>query len=182
MRLAVFGATGPTGLEVVQQALAQGHDVTALVRDPDKMAALVPNKDLKIEKMDFSSADTVEPHLQDKDVVLSCLGNDPSNPPFFLMRWIIKPLFLGRVLANMAQMEKYLQECGDINFTVVRPPHLTMGPVTDMQFCTEEGPQVLNTDGMRGMCRADVARFMLSTMSSEEWLRKCVAVIAVPKK
>ncbi|XP_078571504.1 flavin reductase (NADPH)-like [Branchiostoma floridae x Branchiostoma japonicum] len=222
MRLAVFGATGPTGLEVVQQALAQGHDVTALVRDPDKMAALVPNKDLKIEKMDFSSADTVEPHLQDKDVVLSCLGirswpwssvtlytdsmkvivaamrknnvkrlvcmtswfttDDPSNPPFFLMRWIIKPLFLGRVLTNMAQMEKYLQECEDINFTVVRPPHLTMGPVTDMEFCTEEGPQVLNTDGMRGMCRADVARFMLSTMSSEEWLRKCVAVIAVPKK
>ncbi|XP_066301712.1 flavin reductase (NADPH)-like [Branchiostoma lanceolatum] len=222
MRLAVFGASGPTGVEVVQQALARGHDVTALVRDPDKMAGLVPNKELKIEKIDLSSADTVEPHLQDKDIVLSCLGSsiwswsavsfytdsmkvivtamrknkvkrllcvtswytedDPSHPPPFLIRWVVIPLFLGRILYNMAQMEQYLQGCEDINFTAVRPPMLTMGPVTDMEFRTEEGQQVCEREGVGGMCRADVARFMLSTMASEDWVRKCVAVVAVPKK
>ena len=31
-KLIVFGASGPTGLEVVQQNLAKGHAVTALVR------------------------------------------------------------------------------------------------------------------------------------------------------
>ncbi|CAH1237966.1 BLVRB [Branchiostoma lanceolatum] len=214
----VGGLDGKQGVEVVQQALAQGHDVTALVRDPDKMAGLVPNKELKIQKIDFSSADTVEPHLQDKDVVLSCrtwpwsvtlytdsmevivaamkknkvkrlvcvtswfTTDDPSNPPSFMMRWIVKPLFLGRIMYNMSQMEQYLQGCEDINFTAVRPPGLRMGPVTDMEFRTEEGPQVCDRDGVRGMCRADVARFMLSTMTSEDWVRKCVAVIAVPKK
>lgn len=36
MRVLVLGATGATGREVVTQALWQGHDVTALVRNPEK--------------------------------------------------------------------------------------------------------------------------------------------------
>ncbi|MCB0237620.1 MAG: NAD(P)H-binding protein, partial [Anaerolineae bacterium] len=39
MQIAVFGATGGTGQQVVQQALAAGHSVTALVRDPSRLAA-----------------------------------------------------------------------------------------------------------------------------------------------
>ena len=35
MNLVVFGATGGTGRCVVEQALASGHDVTAVVRDPE---------------------------------------------------------------------------------------------------------------------------------------------------
>ena len=38
MRVLVIGATGGTGRELVQQALAQGHQVTAFVRDPAKLA------------------------------------------------------------------------------------------------------------------------------------------------
>jgi uncharacterized protein YbjT (DUF2867 family) len=34
MKIAVFGATGGTGRSLVEQALAQGHQVTALVRHP----------------------------------------------------------------------------------------------------------------------------------------------------
>lgn len=37
MRLAVFGATGGTGTEVVRQALGAGHQVTAVVRDPARL-------------------------------------------------------------------------------------------------------------------------------------------------
>lgn len=37
MKITVVGATGPTGLQIVQQALAQGHEVTALVRNPDRL-------------------------------------------------------------------------------------------------------------------------------------------------
>ena len=36
-KLAVFGATGRTGLVLVQQALAKGHSVTAVVRNPEKL-------------------------------------------------------------------------------------------------------------------------------------------------
>jgi uncharacterized protein YbjT (DUF2867 family) len=36
MNLLVIGATGPTGREIVSQALAQGHGITALVRQASK--------------------------------------------------------------------------------------------------------------------------------------------------
>ena len=37
MRLTIFAATGGIGQQLVEQALAAGHDVTAVVRDPKKL-------------------------------------------------------------------------------------------------------------------------------------------------
>jgi putative NADH-flavin reductase len=37
MKLTVFGATGGTGTYLVEQALAAGHEVTAVVRDPARL-------------------------------------------------------------------------------------------------------------------------------------------------
>src|SRR5260221_328303 len=39
MNLVILGATGRTGRLAVDQALADGHTVTALVRSPDKLTA-----------------------------------------------------------------------------------------------------------------------------------------------
>ena len=41
MKLAVFGATGGTGKQVVEQALAAGHTIAVLVRDPAKLLSLI---------------------------------------------------------------------------------------------------------------------------------------------
>ena len=43
MNLFVLGATGGTGRLVVDQAIAAGHTVTALVRSPEKLATSHPN-------------------------------------------------------------------------------------------------------------------------------------------
>ena len=37
MNIAVLGATGPTGIQLIRQALDIGHKVTAVVRDPSKI-------------------------------------------------------------------------------------------------------------------------------------------------
>ena len=42
MKLTIFGATGGTGAQVMQQALAAGHSVTILARDPAKVATQNP--------------------------------------------------------------------------------------------------------------------------------------------
>lgn len=37
MRIAVLGATGPSGVQVLKEALHRGHEVKAIVRSPDKL-------------------------------------------------------------------------------------------------------------------------------------------------
>lgn len=39
MNLAVFGATGRTGVPLVERALARGHEVVAFARDPAALPA-----------------------------------------------------------------------------------------------------------------------------------------------
>ena len=49
----------------------------------------------------------------------------------FMIKWMLRPLFIGNVLKNMGEIEDYLsKDCQDINFTVVRPPGLTIQPST----------------------------------------------------
>ncbi|MEV4399187.1 NAD(P)H-binding protein [Nonomuraea sp. NPDC049607] len=42
MKLALFGATGGTGQQLLDQALAAGHHVTAIVRDPTRLRPAGP--------------------------------------------------------------------------------------------------------------------------------------------
>jgi nucleoside-diphosphate-sugar epimerase len=72
MKLAVFGATGLTGGLVVRNALAQGHEVVAMVRDPARMALENPNL-VVISGSPTSRAD-VERCVQEADAVIHCLG------------------------------------------------------------------------------------------------------------
>jgi uncharacterized protein YbjT (DUF2867 family) len=37
MKIVIFGATGETGRQLVEQALAAGHEVVAYVRNPSKL-------------------------------------------------------------------------------------------------------------------------------------------------
>ncbi len=78
MKLAVFGATGGTGKEIVKQALAAGDEVTVLVRDP---ARLTLNHDkLYLVIGDVLNPDKVEETLAGSDAVCCSLGNTPNNP------------------------------------------------------------------------------------------------------
>jgi putative NADH-flavin reductase len=40
LKILVFGATGPTGQQVVMQALGRGHIVTAFVRNPARLSII----------------------------------------------------------------------------------------------------------------------------------------------
>ncbi len=72
MKIAVFGATGGTGSEIVKQALERGHVVTAFVRNPDKM--MVQNERLTIIKGDIHNGTDVEHGVMEQDAVICALG------------------------------------------------------------------------------------------------------------
>lgn len=72
LKLVVLGATGGTGLEIVRQALARGHSVTALVRSPGRLQPFLDR--VCIRQGDLLSPADLEPVIQDHDAVLSGFG------------------------------------------------------------------------------------------------------------
>jgi putative NADH-flavin reductase len=72
-RLLVLGATGGTGQQLVTQALAQGHAVTVLVRDPQRMP--VVSERLRVLAGSVTgSGPALNSAVRDQDVVISALG------------------------------------------------------------------------------------------------------------
>jgi putative NADH-flavin reductase len=80
MKLTVFGATGGTGKQVVEQALAAGHEVTALARDPGKLGIQHPK--LRVVKGSLSDAAALEQAVSGVDAVISALGPRSNDPVF----------------------------------------------------------------------------------------------------
>ena len=72
MQLIVFGATGGTGQQVVEQALAPGHAVTAFARRPEAVTTQHPN--LTVIQGDVTDAAAVSAAIAGHDVVISSLG------------------------------------------------------------------------------------------------------------
>lgn len=81
MQIAVLGATGPTGLEIVKQGLAGGDEVVALVRSPDKFPSEVTsNPKFKAIKLDVLNAEALAEGMKGCQAVLSALGTLPKPP------------------------------------------------------------------------------------------------------
>jgi putative NADH-flavin reductase len=72
VKLLVFGATGGTGRQCIDQALAQRLQVTAFVRQPAALA--VQHPDLTIIQGDITDQDAVQRAIPGHDVVMSALG------------------------------------------------------------------------------------------------------------
>jgi uncharacterized protein YbjT (DUF2867 family) len=75
VRILLLGASGGTGRAVLARSLADGHDVTALVRDPAKLPEL---ERLSTVQGDARSADDVASAMREADVTISCLGTGLS--------------------------------------------------------------------------------------------------------
>ncbi|MER5813042.1 NAD(P)H-binding protein [Streptomyces sp. NPDC002033] len=71
MRIAVFGANGPTGRHLTDQALAAGHQVVAVTRRPGSLA---PRPGLTVAAADATDPVAVDEAVEGTDAVLSALG------------------------------------------------------------------------------------------------------------
>lgn len=77
MKLTIFGPTGLVGQQILAQAIAAGHDTTAVARDPAKLGARVhsaPN--VRVVTADLSHADPapLKDSVDGADAVLSAIG------------------------------------------------------------------------------------------------------------
>lgn len=219
MKLTIFAATGGIGRQLVEQAMAAGHDVTAVVRSPKKLSrdVRVVVADLAVSEPEalvsaITGADAVMSGLGARSaseagvawrgtqaivramtttgvrriVVVSAapIGTVPSpgrpNPPRhdpgdgFFMRHLFGPLTkaaLRKHYADLAKMEDILRD-SDIDWTVVRPPRLTDGPLTGTYRIAYE--QNLR----RGLfiSRADVAHYMFRVLERPDTIRHAIGI------
>lgn len=79
MKIAVFGANGPTGRLVVRQSLEAGHQVTAVTRRPDAFPVL--GQGLRVVGADVHDPEAVDTAVAGSDAVLSSLGVPYSRKP-----------------------------------------------------------------------------------------------------
>ena len=96
MKIVIFGASGRTGLPLVQQALAAGHQVVAFVRDPSKLGSAHQN--LTVVQGDVMSATAVANAVStDTDAVISVLAPVKGSPPDLL------PIAVEHIVSAMRQ-------------------------------------------------------------------------------
>ena len=123
MKIALFGATGRVGGEVLKLALAEGHVVTVLVRSPEKLA---PHDRLTIIQGDVRDVVAVSHAIDGMGVVFSSLGTDQTTTlteavPH--MMEAMKDTGINRIvtigtagiLQSKIDLEKLRYEAGDTN-------------------------------------------------------------------
>ncbi|WP_432897394.1 NAD(P)-dependent oxidoreductase [Micromonospora matsumotoense] len=72
MKLTIFGASGRTGMHLAEQALAAGHDVMALMRNPAKLT--LRHERLRVAQGELTDEAAVADAVRGADAVLAALS------------------------------------------------------------------------------------------------------------
>ena len=193
MRITLFGATGAVGGHFLKKALAAGHEVTALVRTPEKLSE---HTNLSVLKGDVTSPSDVAKVTIGGDLAVSCLGNikgvlimekateailqaaaEQSKPPKCLFvssigcsgtSWIVKQLLQmigGRAgFADYEHADARIAREANVPYVLIRPAALKDKPGNGKY-------RVFQGDGTfaRPIAKEDVAEFLFDTISSNQW-------------
>jgi putative NADH-flavin reductase len=199
MKLFVIGATGRTGREIVEQALARGHHVTAYVRSPESIT--LKNERLTVLKGNAMDENQLFNAMQNHDAVLSALG---PRKPFKSSSLLhdsalattramnrsgvkrllvlsaaahfpgipnrIVSLILRNHMRDSRTMEQVVQASG-LDWTIARPPRLTEEDYPTYRSREDAAPKMGFT-----LARKGVAAFMLDAIEQQKHFRKIVGI------
>jgi len=207
VKILVFGATGPSGRQLVQQALGQGHEITAFARNP---VALSADRRVRIVAGDTTrDAEMITAAMRGQDAVISTLGRRNtlrSDGLIARSMHLIVPAMEQACVRRLVVMSAF--GVGESRRDAPLIPRIMYRVLLSGIFADKKAGEdeirrssldwtivypVLLTDGpltgsyrvgehveLRGMpkiSRADVAHFMLAEMKNRAFLRK-VAVIS----
>ena len=199
MKLFVLGATGRTGREVVQQALARNHHVTAFVRSPENISS--KNERLTVLKGDAMEENELFRAMQNHDAVVSTLGPREVFKPSSMLhdsalattramnrsgvkRLVVLsaaahfPGILNRIasfimrnhMRDSLAMEAIVQASG-LDWTIARPPRLTEEGYMTYRSREDAAPRM----GF-SLSRKAVAAFMLDAIEQRKHFHKIVGI------
>jgi len=199
VKLFVIGATGRTGREVIQQALARNHHVTAFVRSPASLT--LKNERLSVLKGNAMDENQLFRAIQNHDAVLSTLGPREVFKPSSMLhdsavattramnragvrRLVVLsaaahfPGLLNRIasfimrnhMRDSLAMEEIVQANG-LDWTIARPPRLTQEEYSTYRSREGAAPKMGFT-----LARKAVAAFMLDAIEQKKHVRKIVGI------
>lgn len=200
MNLVVLGATGRTGRLVVEQALAAGHTVTALVRSPEKLAVRSPN--LHVVAGQATDPSAIGLALERADALISTLGGAGSvisdstraiieaahkagvsrvillssfmveRDRFNPVTRLLTGVAMGSTIKDKRAGEKVLRE-SNLDWTIVYASFLTDRPGGGhVALLSESARWTLS----HKIARADVAAWLLRAATSPETSRRTVSI------
>lgn len=77
MKVLIFGATGFTGKAVLPRLLAEGHEVTVLVRSRSRLDREHPR--LKVIEGDVTNQELIITSMEGQDAVINCMGKNKGS-------------------------------------------------------------------------------------------------------
>jgi len=177
MKVVVFGSTGKIGREVVIQALAQGHEVTAFLRDPAKLTfenePISGNDRLRSVTGDVFEIAAVKQAVQGQDAVICSIGSMSLG----------KTTVRGEGTANIvkAMEEAHVDRLfvvsamgvgnSDLKWTILRPSGLTDGPMTGSY---DIGKNIQAESSQ--ISAADVAHAIVKELDENAFVRMAVTI------
>lgn len=81
MKTALIGASGFVGASILNELLTRGHEVTAIVRNADKVVA--KDSKLTVKEIDVLNTDELATAIKGVDVVISAYNAGWSNPNLY---------------------------------------------------------------------------------------------------
>ena len=200
MNLAVLGDTGRTRRLVVEQALAAGHTVTALVRSPEKLTTTQSN--LRVVTGQATETSAVSIALEGADAVISTLGGKGSviadstraivtaAGNAGVSRVVVLSTFaaerdrldagtrlltgigMGAMLKDKRAGEEILRQ-SDLDWTIVYASILSDGPAGGSVVVLPQGAKRRMSDRIS---RADVAAWMVAAAGDTQYKRRAVGI------
>ncbi|MGW0564056.1 NAD(P)-dependent oxidoreductase [Streptomyces sp. NPDC003016] len=147
MRITVFGAAGNMGSRIVAEALARGHEVTAVVRDPARFHELDAGAEARAG--DAGSAEDVAALSSGQDLVISATRPAPGQEGELVTT-------TEALLAGLARTGVRLLVVGGAgSLTVPGTGGATV--VDDPQFPADWLPIALACNAQLDVCRAETA-------------------------
>ncbi len=199
MKLSVLGAAGATGIPLVEQALAAGHRVTALVRSGQKLTITNPN--LHIVEGDATDHAAVSEAMNGGDAVISVLGArgpvmteatraivdaaKQKGPERVVMlssfvaardrltpvTKVVTGIAMSSQIKDKTAGEEILRASG-LDWTIVYPTKLTNGPKTEARVV----PESEKVGASQKISRAGVASFLLQAATEDLYSRSGVVI------
>lgn len=203
MKIIIFGATGQTGLKLVDMTLNNGHEITAFVRNKDKIK--IKNDRLNIIVGSVLDNKQVNDAIKGQDAVISCLGGDDNKKSTILTNMI--KTIVDAMKKNNVQRIAYIATAGIENeipgifaklivsllfknvindhkgaANYIRTSGLDYTIARPLSLVDSEDSQLYRTaengvpKGGRNISRKDLAHFLLDSIENKKYVNESIGL------